>query len=88
MALTAPRVTHCAPQHNRAELPCDTSQLYTCGILSSVRPVRPRSRNDGSPPRDITPPPDSGFNVRTTVHEYGGAEYCLVGDTVYFTNFK
>ncbi|GLC60849.1 hypothetical protein PLESTB_001683100 [Pleodorina starrii] len=40
--------------------------------------------------RDVTPPgstPDA-FNVRTTVYEYGGGEYCVVGETVYFTNFK
>ncbi|GIL63954.1 hypothetical protein Vafri_17860 [Volvox africanus] len=40
--------------------------------------------------RDITPPATTadGFNVRTTVYEYGGGEYCIVGDTVYFTNFR
>ncbi|EFJ44080.1 hypothetical protein VOLCADRAFT_95694 [Volvox carteri f. nagariensis] len=40
--------------------------------------------------RDVTPPATTaeGFNVRTTVYEYGGGEYCIVGDTVYFTNFK
>lgn len=37
---------------------------------------------------DVTPGVDTGFNVRTTVHEYGGGEYTLAGSTVYFTNFK
>ncbi|MGA0602611.1 S9 family peptidase [Caulobacter sp. KR2-114] len=32
----------------------------------------------------ITP---EGFNVRTRVHEYGGAAYAVVGDTLYFSNF-
>jgi dipeptidyl aminopeptidase/acylaminoacyl peptidase len=34
--------------------------------------------------RALTP---EGFNVRTRVHEYGGAAYQVVGDTFYFSNF-
>ena len=34
--------------------------------------------------RTLTP---AGFNVRTRVHEYGGASYCVSGDTLYFANF-
>jgi dipeptidyl aminopeptidase/acylaminoacyl peptidase len=37
-----------------------------------------------SEPRDVTPP---GFNVRTTVHEYGGGAYLIHDGTVYFSNF-
>lgn len=33
---------------------------------------------------DVTPP---GFNVRTRVHEYGGAPYVVDRGTVYFSNF-
>ncbi len=33
---------------------------------------------------DVNPQP---FNARTRVHEYGGADYLVDGDTVYFTNF-
>ena len=33
---------------------------------------------------DVTPMP---FNVRTTVHEYGGRCSVIDGDTVYFSNF-
>ncbi len=33
---------------------------------------------------DITPAP---FNARTRVHEYGGAAWTVVGETVYFVNF-
>jgi dipeptidyl aminopeptidase/acylaminoacyl peptidase len=36
-----------------------------------------------SSPADVTP---AGFNVRTTVHEYGGGAYCVQGETVYFSN--
>ena len=28
-----------------------------------------------------------GFNVRTRVHEYGGAVYVVAGDTLYFSNY-
>jgi dipeptidyl aminopeptidase/acylaminoacyl peptidase len=34
---------------------------------------------------DITP---TGFNVRTTVHEYGGGAYAVASGIVYFSNFK
>lgn len=34
--------------------------------------------------RALTP---EGFNVRTRVHEYGGAAYAVVGERLYFANF-
>lgn len=42
----------------------------------------------GGAAQDVTPAPDSGFNVRTRVHEYGGGELVLSSDAVYFSNFK
>ncbi|MEG4420628.1 S9 family peptidase [Microcoleus sp. LAD1_D5] len=33
---------------------------------------------------DVTPPP---FNVRTRVHEYGGAAFAVAGGVVYFSHF-
>ena len=39
---------------------------------------------DASGFRVITP---EGFYVRTRVHEYGGAPYTVVGETLYFANF-
>lgn len=40
--------------------------------------------DDPSGARPLTP---AGFNVRTRVHEYGGAAYVVIGDTLYFANF-
>ena len=37
-----------------------------------------------SEPEDVTP---EGFNVRTTVHEYGGGAYLIHDSTAYFSNF-
>jgi hypothetical protein len=37
-----------------------------------------------SEPVDVTPP---GFDVRTTVHEYGGGSYLVDGGTVFFSHF-
>jgi dipeptidyl aminopeptidase/acylaminoacyl peptidase len=39
---------------------------------------------DAAAARQLTP---EGFNVRTRVHEYGGAAYAVVGETLYFSNF-
>lgn len=40
---------------------------------------------DADGARPLTP---EGFNVRTRVHEYGGAAYAVVGDRLYFSNFS
>ena len=38
--------------------------------------------------QDVTPGPESGMNVRTRIHEYGGGDYVLTGDQfIYFVNF-
>src|SRR6185437_5796798 len=47
------------------------------------RNVLVRRRSDGTN-EDVTPAP---YNVRTRVHEYGGAAYVIAGDTVFFSNF-
>jgi WD40-like Beta Propeller Repeat len=47
------------------------------------RNVLVRQRADGTI-EDVTTPP---WNVRTRVHEYGGASYVVAGETVFFSNF-
>ena len=47
------------------------------------RNVLVRAATDGST-TDLTPQP---FNVRTSVHEYGGGSYVVAGGTVVFSNF-
>ncbi len=47
------------------------------------RSVLVRREADGKT-SDVTP---AGFNVRTTVHEYGGGAYLVDGNIVYFSNF-
>ena len=39
---------------------------------------------DATAARQLTP---DSFSVRTRVHEYGGASYVVVGETLYFSNF-
>jgi dipeptidyl aminopeptidase/acylaminoacyl peptidase len=39
----------------------------------------------GGEPIDVVPP---GFNVRTTVHEYGGGAYCVHDGTVFCSSFE
>src|SRR4051812_17013281 len=41
-------------------------------------------KRGGGEIEQLTP---DGFNVRTRVHEYGGASYVVEGDTIYFQNF-
>jgi dipeptidyl aminopeptidase/acylaminoacyl peptidase len=43
-----------------------------------------RQAGPGAGIEAVTPP---GFNVRTRVHEYGGAPFAVDQDTVYFSNF-
>jgi len=38
----------------------------------------------GQEPVDVVPP---GFSARSTVHEYGGGDYAVHGETVFFSNF-
>lgn len=55
-----------------------------------TRPIRPAdpSLPDGSV-FDATPPPASGLNARTRVHEYGGGEHLALGDgRLVFSNFS
>ncbi|HWO73945.1 MAG TPA: S9 family peptidase, partial [Dehalococcoidia bacterium] len=47
------------------------------------RNVIVRRGPDGSH-QDVLPPP---FNARTRVHEYGGGDYVVDGETIYFSNF-
>ena len=47
------------------------------------RNVIVRRTADGSM-EDVTPRP---FNARTRVHEYGGGDFAVHNDTVYFSNF-
>jgi hypothetical protein len=51
--------------------------------MENGRNVLIRRRTDGTI-EDVTPAP---YNVRTRVHEYGGAAYVIAGDTVFFSNF-
>jgi hypothetical protein len=41
-------------------------------------------RGGGGDPVDAVP---SGFNVRTSVHEYGGGAYCIHRGTAFVSNF-
>jgi dipeptidyl aminopeptidase/acylaminoacyl peptidase len=49
----------------------------------SGRQVIVRHRDNGQR-NDLTPP---DFNARTRVHEYGGGDYVVDGESVYFSNF-
>src|SRR5438552_10328614 len=51
--------------------------------MENGRNVLVRRRTDDTI-EDVTPAP---YNVRTRVHEYGGAAYVIAGDIVFFSNF-
>ena len=81
--LTASRVTAGALRFDH--LVVDGSDLYWVEGRASDRGryVVVRRTPDGVA-HDVTPP---GFNVRTRVHEYGGAAYTVYQGVVYFSNF-
>lgn len=79
-----------------------TAELIACGAIS-LRGTRLTStgiywiesrpteggrsvimRNYNGHTNELTPAP---FNVRSRVHEYGGGEYLVTDDKIYFTNF-
>jgi dipeptidyl aminopeptidase/acylaminoacyl peptidase len=81
--LTAARVTAGALRFDH--LVADGDDLYWAEGRASEggRYVVVRRSSDGTI-TDVTP---SEFNVRTRVHEYGGAAYTVHNGTIYFSNF-
>lgn len=79
-----------------AELAASVTQLTEVGILGGLtywRELRPEQQGrftimkrdvDGQI-TELVPRP---FNVRTTVHEYGGGSYVVDDHTIYFSNFS
>ena len=79
-----------------AELAASVTQLTEVGIHGASiywRELHPEQqasftimkRDADGQITELVPPP---FNVRTTVHEYGGGSYVVDDDTVYFSNFS
>jgi dipeptidyl aminopeptidase/acylaminoacyl peptidase len=81
--LTAARVTAGALRFDHLVL--DGDDLYWVEGRASERGRHTivRRTSDGRI-ADVTPP---GFNVRTRVHEYGGAAYVVHRGAIYFSNF-
>jgi dipeptidyl aminopeptidase/acylaminoacyl peptidase len=86
--LTAARVTAGALRLDQIQL--DGDDVYWLegraseggrNVIVSAAANTPR----GIEPVDVTPP---GFNVRSRVHEYGGAAYTVHKGALYFTNFS
>lgn len=91
--LTAARVTAGALRLDQIQLDGDHVYWLEGRASEGGRSVIVRSAvappNASAPPaprrlEDVTPP---GFNVRSRVHEYGGAAYTVHNGAVYFTNF-
>src|SRR5262245_1586071 len=69
---------------SQLKLEGDTAYWIEMRPSEGGRQVIVRQDRDGNR-RDLNPP---GFNARTRVHEYGGGEYAIDGDSVYFSNFS
>src|SRR5215217_5009658 len=67
------------------DIQLDGEDIYWCEMRPTEggRNVIVRRSADGSI-ADVTPPE---FNVRTTVHEYGGAAYTVDAGVIYFSNY-
>ncbi len=76
------------PTHLHIKPPIPTGNAYWAEGRPSEkgRQVIVRKTPDGVV-SDVTPGVDSGFNVRTRVHEYGGGASWMGAKDLYFTNF-
>jgi len=81
--LTAARVTAGALRLDHIQLDGDDVYWVEGRASEGGRYVIVKRGPDGETV-DITPPP---FNVRTRVHEYGGAAYTVNRGTIFFANF-
>ncbi len=82
--LTAARVTAGALRLDQIELDGDDVYWIEGRASEGGRNVIVRRTPDGII-SDVTP---AAFNVRTRVHEYGGAAYAVARGVVYFSNFS
>jgi dipeptidyl aminopeptidase/acylaminoacyl peptidase len=82
--LTAARVTSGALRFDHIVLDGDDVYWVEGRPSEGGRNVVVRRRPDGVT-SDVTP---AGFNVRSRVHEYGGAPYAVHRGTIYFANFS
>lgn len=85
--LTAARVTAGALRLDQIQLDGDDVYWLEGRASEGGRYVIVSASAEGlgrAEPVDVTPP---GFNVRTRVHEYGGAAYTVHKGAIYFSNF-
>jgi dipeptidyl aminopeptidase/acylaminoacyl peptidase len=82
--LSAARVTAGALRFDQIQIDGDDVYWIEGRASEGGRNVIVRRRADGQI-EDVTPPP---FNVRSRVHEYGGAAYTVDRGTIYFSNFQ
>ncbi|MEO8681081.1 MAG: prolyl oligopeptidase family serine peptidase [Vicinamibacterales bacterium] len=81
--LTAARATSGALRLDQIQLDGDAVYWLEGRASEGGRNVIVRRGPDGTM-TDVTPP---AFNVRSRVHEYGGAAYTVHAGTIYFSNF-
>jgi dienelactone hydrolase len=82
-SLTAARATAGSLRFDHLQLDGDDVYWVEGRASESGRNVIVRRSPDGRI-SDVTP---AGFNVRSRVHEYGGAAYTVHGGAIYFSNF-
>jgi hypothetical protein len=82
--LTAARVTAGSLRFDHIVLDGDDVYWLEGRASEAGRNVIVRRTGDGNT-SDMTP---AGFNVRSRVHEYGGAPYTVDRGAIYFSNFK
>jgi hypothetical protein len=73
-------------QVNLADLRSVRGRLYWTQTVPAAGGISALFSLEGdAPAMSVTP---DGINVRTRVHEYGGAPYVVAGDTVYYSQFS
>jgi hypothetical protein len=71
---------------NLGDLRSERGRLYWTQTVPAAGGISALFSMSGDAP--AMPVTADGINVRTRVHEYGGAPYVVVGDTVYYSQFS
>ena len=81
-------VIHAHAARLKQQRKASAKHIQSCKALTTLLQCSVVYRDPSGGIHDLTPGVDSCLNVRTLVHEYGGGDFLVGEDVVYFANFK